>query len=219
MLGPGRRGLGFAVGMEPLPAFFAGRGCEILATDLETGEAAKTGWVQGGQHADTRDGLNARGHCSPEEFDARVVFRFLDMRQLPDDVGTFDFVWSSCSLEHLGSMALGERFVYESLRYLKPGGVAVHTTEYNLSSNWFTYTRGHSVIFRRRDIERIARNVRRMGFSMELDLREGDLPLDRIVDPPPHRGEVHLRLKLGRFTSTSVGMVIERPSAEAQPAR
>jgi SAM-dependent methyltransferase len=213
MLAPGRRGLGFAVGKEPLPAFFAGRGCEILATDLDTREAAKSGWVQGGQHADARDGLNSRGHCSPQEFEARVAFRFLDMRELPDDVGHFDFIWSSCSLEHLGSIALGERFVYESLRYLKPGGVAVHTTEYNLSSNWFTTTRGHAVIFRRRDIERIARNVRRLGFAMELDLREGRLPLDRIVDPPPHTGLVHLRLRLGWFTATSMGMVIERPAS------
>ena len=211
MLAPGRRGLGFAVGLEPLPSYFAARGCDILATDLDVSEAAKGGWVQGGQHADARSALNKRGLCPPHEFDARVAFQSLDMRRLPDDIGQFDFLWSSCSLEHLGNMGRGERFVYDSLRYLKPGGVAVHTTEYNLSSNFFTVTHGHDVIFRRRDLERVCRTVRDRGFAMELDLREGDGPLDRIVDPPPYAGKVHLRLKLGWFTSTSVGMVIERP--------
>ena len=51
------------------------------------------------------------------------------MRDLPDDLGSFDFIWSSCSFEHLGSLGEGERFVLEALRFLKPGGVAVHTTE------------------------------------------------------------------------------------------
>lgn len=213
MLAPGRRGLGFAVGLEPLPSYFASRGCTILATDLGADEAAKGGWVEGGQHADALGALNTRGLCPPAEFAERVAFRPLDMRRLPDDLGTFDFIWSSCSLEHLGTMGRGERFVLESLKYLKPGGVAVHTTEYNLSSNLFTVTRGHDVIFRRRDLERIQRGVRERGFRMELDLREGDGPIDRMVDRPPYRQDNHLRLKLGFFTSTSVGMVIERPVA------
>src|SRR3972149_9783492 len=34
LLKAGMRGLGFGVGQEPLAAFFAGRGCEIVATDL-----------------------------------------------------------------------------------------------------------------------------------------------------------------------------------------
>ncbi len=34
MIAPGRRGLGFAVGTEPLPAAFCSLGCEVVATDL-----------------------------------------------------------------------------------------------------------------------------------------------------------------------------------------
>ena len=40
MLARGRRGLGFAVGTEPLPAMFASRGCAIVATDLATAVVA-----------------------------------------------------------------------------------------------------------------------------------------------------------------------------------
>src|SRR6266542_2731592 len=43
VLGPGKRGLGFAVGQEPLPALFASRGCTIVASDLHT-EKVSAGW-------------------------------------------------------------------------------------------------------------------------------------------------------------------------------
>ena len=33
LLGPGRRGLGFGVGQEPLVALFAAQGCDVVATD------------------------------------------------------------------------------------------------------------------------------------------------------------------------------------------
>ena len=34
LLAPGRRGIGFGVGTEPLPALFANRGVEVVASDL-----------------------------------------------------------------------------------------------------------------------------------------------------------------------------------------
>ncbi len=99
MLRPGSRGLGFGVGREPLVALFASLGCEIVATDLPTEEAHKGCWVDGVQHASSLEDLNGRGICGPEEFREKVSFRFVDMRKLPDDLGTFDFLWSCCSLE------------------------------------------------------------------------------------------------------------------------
>ena len=210
LLAPGRRGLGFAVGQEPLPALFASLGCEIVATDLETDAARQRGWVDTAQHADSLEALNRRGICDPELFHKRVSFRFADMRQLPDDLGTFDFVWSSCSLEHLGTMVLGERFVNESLKYLKPGGVSVHTTEFNVQSNGKTLTKGWTVIFRKKDMQRLAANVRRRGCRLDLDFAGGNLPYDRIVDKPPYQHDIHLKLSLDDFVVTSFGLIIER---------
>lgn len=57
MLAPGRKGLAFAVGQEPLPAYFASRGCEILATDLGSDEASDKGWIETNQHAASVESL------------------------------------------------------------------------------------------------------------------------------------------------------------------
>src|SRR6516162_10212999 len=58
MLQPGRRGLGFAVGREPLPALFASYGCEVVATDLDPERAREKNWVDTGQHAANAEVLN-----------------------------------------------------------------------------------------------------------------------------------------------------------------
>jgi 2-polyprenyl-3-methyl-5-hydroxy-6-metoxy-1,4-benzoquinol methylase len=208
MLAPGRRGLGFAVGHEPLSELFASLGCNILATDLAPDEAGN--WTTTGQHAASLKDLNIRGICDPDLFRERVTFRFVDMRHLPDDLGTYDFIWSSCSLEHLGTLKLGEEFIYESVKYLKPGGVAVHTTEYNLQSNFRTVTKGLNVIFRRRDFERIAHHLRRRGYRIELDFTRGNLPYDHIVDKYPFGQDAHLTLMLGGYVVTSFALIIER---------
>jgi|WetSurMetagenome_2_1015567.scaffolds.fasta_scaffold22720_2 hypothetical protein len=211
MLAPGRRGLGFAVGREPLPALFASLGCEIVATDLATEEAQAGGWVERGMHADSLEALNGRGLCEPALFRERASFRWLDMRALPPvtELGRFDFIWSACALEHLGSLQYGENFIFQALRYLRPGGVAVHTTEYNVSSNTSTITEGQSNIFRRRDLERIAADLGWLGYRVDLDFVDGDRPGDGMVDPPPYTGAVHLKLLLEGYVATSFGMIIE----------
>lgn len=210
LLAPGRRGLGFAVGQEPLTAMFADAGADIVATDLDTEEARKDDWVDTAQHADSLDKLNLRGLCDPEKLRQHVTFRPVDMRKLPDDLGTFDFIWSSCSFEHLGSIALGETFVHEAMKYLKPGGWAVHTTEYNVSSNTTTINSGNLVLFRRCDIERIADRLRADGHHIDLDLTDGTLPADLMVDAPPYKEQIHLKLLIGSYVATSIGLIIRK---------
>src|SRR5690349_11463990 len=61
MLGEGRRGLGFAVGSEPLSSLFAGFGCAIVASDLDPESADRAGWVSTNQHASSLAQLNSRG--------------------------------------------------------------------------------------------------------------------------------------------------------------
>jgi 2-polyprenyl-3-methyl-5-hydroxy-6-metoxy-1,4-benzoquinol methylase len=209
MLAPGRRGLGFAVGQEPLSAMFASLGSEILATDWATEEAQKSVWVKTNQHADSMASLNGRRLCESALFHQRVRFRFLDMRKLHDGLGKFDFIWSGCSLEHLGTMAAGEKFIYESLKYLRPGGVAVHTTEYNVQSNSSTITKGETVIFRQQDIERIAGKLNRMGYRVDLDFSAGNLPYDTMIDEPPYKNVVSIRILLSGYIVTSFGLIIQ----------
>ena len=198
LLEPGRRGVGFAVGEEPLSDLFASLGCEITATDLDTKAAADAGWVNSGQHASHLGMLNTRNLCDPVGFQDRVSFRHVDMNDIPDDLsGSYDFVWSSCSLEHLGSISLGEQFVYNSMACLKPGGVAVHTTEYNVTSNTETTDHRSTVIFRRCDMERIAQQLSECGHSVEpISFDTGRLPADEIIDVPPYKFDPHLKLLL-----------------------
>ena len=93
---------------------------------------------------------------------------------------------------------------------LRPEGVAVHTTEFNVSSNYKTIARGPLVIFRRRDIEKAAARLRAKGHSIDLDFDSGTSPADLYVDLPPYKEEPHLKLKLGEFVSTSIGLAVRK---------
>lgn len=210
MLVPGRRGLGFAVGREPLAALFAKSGCEILASDLDFEQAQHTGWADSHQYAHNLSTLNERGLCPSEQFEKLVRFRSIDMNHIPEDLHNFDFIWSACSLEHLGSIDKGIDFIINAMRCLRPGGYAIHTTEYNLSSNTNTVSEGETVIFRRMDIESIVERLHTMGHHIEVDFTEGTKTADRFIDLPPYHQQIHLRLQLLSYVSTSIGLIIQK---------
>jgi SAM-dependent methyltransferase len=212
-LRPGTRGLGFAVGQEPLPALFAGLGCEIVATDAGAEIAAEGNWIDTQQHAADQAALARPDLCDADAFARRVRFRAVDMNDIPPDLREFDFCWSACSFEHLGSLERGLRFVERMLDCLKPGGVAVHTTEFNLSSDQYTVAEGHDVIFRRHDIDGVADRLRRAGHAIEIDYDSGSGPFDHAIDWPPYREEPHLKLLLCGYVATSLGLIIVKDGA------
>jgi hypothetical protein len=214
LLRPGRRGLGFGVGREPLAALFANYGCEIVATDLDEASAKKEGWVDTHQHAARLEVLNDHGLCSPDSFGRRVKFREVNMNCIPRDLRDFDFTWSSCSFEHLGSIRRGQEFINNMLVCMKPGGVGVHTTEFNLSSNHETIDNAQTVLFRERDLNVMICSLRGSGHRIELDLSKGDGALDDYIDLPPYKPNPHLKLQFGAFVTTSVGLIIEKAKSE-----
>lgn len=218
----GARGIGFGVGREPITAWLAREGCSVLATDQPAGPSAER-WLSDGQHASMLDELNGDEICPPEEFAEAVRYLSLDMRRIDVDLleveQAFDFAWSSCALEHLGSLAAGRRFVLESLKLLKPGGVAVHTTELNVSSTWRTVRRGHTVLYRRSDIEALAQELRRQGHELTCTFHLGDDPLDAHVDRQPWTN-THLKVALGPHIATSYGLLIRKgPVASSNDRR
>lgn len=212
MLAPGRRGIGFGVGLEPLPEAFAARGAAVLATDAPVELGVAAGWADTAQFAAGRAALPRRGLCEAAEFDRLVQFRHVDMTAIPAELSGFDFCWSACCLEHLGSLAAGTGFILETVeRVLRPGGVAVHTTEFNLSSNDATLESGGTVIYRHRDLDALVERLRAAGHAVEaLRIAPDSHPMDGWVDVPPFSEDAHLKLALGRFTCTSVGLVIRR---------
>lgn len=212
LLRPGCSGIGFGVGKEPLPALFASRGCNILATDLDPAAAASADWTQTNQHASQLTDLNELGICEPELFNQRVRFRAEDMNNISPDLSDFDFTWSSCALEHLGGIRQGLDFFVNSLKCLKPGGVAVHTTEFNLSSNFTTLEAHNLVLFRRFDIESLVARVRAAGATLvPVNFNPGSEPIDRHYDVPPY-ANTHLRIQLDRYVFTSIGLIAVKNS-------
>lgn len=211
MLTEGRRGLGFAVGQEPLIALFAKMGCTIVATDLDLDSAQRIGWVDSNQHSADISRLNTRDICDKDVFQQRVDFRTVDMNRVPSELAGFDFVWSSCAIEHVGSLDKAIAFMERMVDCLKPGGVAVHTTEYNLSSETETLVDGNSVIFRKSDLRELVEKLTKKGCRVEpLDFEVGQDPADLVVDEPPYTHDPHLRLMIGPYLSTSFGIIVTK---------
>lgn len=207
----GNKGLVFAVGTEPIPSLLANYGVHVLATDIFPSEGLKKGWDNGNQLCFGTESLNTRGLADPVVFDKHVGYLPVDMNAIPDNLNGFDFSWSSCSFEHLGSLEDGKNFLLNQMKTLKPGGWAVHTTEYNLSSEDRTLETGDTVIFRRKDMEEIAHNLMREGHYVEpFDFSIGGLPEDYMVDVLPHEQHVHLKLQINEFVVTSVGLIIRK---------
>jgi SAM-dependent methyltransferase len=219
LLRPGRTGVGFGVGKEPLVALFAASGCDVVATDAPPEVAEATGWTDSSvEWAGGLAGLNDDGLCPPDQFAEHVRYRHVDMNALPKDLRDFDFSWSSCAFEHLGSLAAGADFVVAQMRCLKPGGIAVHTTEYTVSSNTDTIETGGTVLYRRRDIEALVERLQRAGHTIDVDYTEGTTPEDLHVDTPPYTN-THLRTTLGEYVTTSLALIIEKSAARPSALR
>lgn len=215
LLEASRMGLGFGVGKEKLIPYFAKRGCAVLATDLEPDNAAKKAWVDTNQHSDSVKDVFLPGICDYETFSRQVQFAYVDMNRIPEQLQReeFDFTWSCCAFEHVGSIEQGKQFILNQMKCLKPGGVALHTTEFNLSSDELTVSSGPTVIFRKCDIEELAEALRKEGHEITVSYDAGTGELDRYVDIPPYMSapdKRHLRLLLWKYITTSIGLFIRK---------
>lgn len=212
LLRPGKRGLVFAVGQEPLPSLFASLGCEIVATDQAPEQAVVSGWAATPMYSSQVDTLFDGRVCAKDQFDRLVSYRSVDMNAIDADLdGQFDFCWSSCAFEHLGSLEHGLAFVENSIRTLAPGGIAVHTTEFNLSSNDDTMETPGCSIYRRRDIEDLVRRLEDAGHRVEpLDWTDGRGFAETVVDLPPYKQSPHLRLNIAQYDCTSIALIIRK---------
>ena len=212
MLGNGKRGIGFAVGREPLPSYFAGKQNYVLASDLTISEESAKKWADTNQHASGNlKNLWYGRVCSKDLFEQYVKYRDIDMNDLPTDEKDYDFCWSSCAIEHVGSLEKSKLFLKNMLDVLKSGGVAIHTTEFNLSSNDATIEEGDSVIFRKKDIEELKEWFQKHGHYMETSYKRAKTEGNSYVDISPFHSEYkpyHLSLAAEGYAETSFAIVV-----------
>lgn len=195
LLSPRSRVLGFGCGRESLPGWFARQGHDVTATDqaLETAGF----WPDSGQHA------------SQAAFPEGVAYRTVDMNAIPEDLRDFDLIWSCGSLEHVGGFDASMKFVLNAMACLKPGGFAVHTTEYNPKRHR-TIEAKDLVLFREQELKELFLYAEKLGHNpWALDLRPGTHPDDNIVDVEPY-SLPHLLAKIGPCVTTSIGIVIQK---------
>ena len=216
LMEPGRRAIGFGVGSEPMPAVFARHGVQVLATDQ--------GWATGQAWAPTNELMRtdlsglSRPHIVDDNVLAELVgLREVDMNAVPDDLGDFDIAWSSCVIEHLGSPARGLEFVLESCRLLRPGGIAVHTTEFELTHQHETRDYGHCAVYRIDDLRAFLARLPEVGCEATINVTVSmDTFEDRWVSlvQTGHRDVLrdgpHLKLAIGDSVSTSFGLLVRK---------
>ena len=223
-LSPGMSGLGFGCGTEPLPSFFAAKEISVVATDLEPSDQSSKGWIATDQHLSDLQKIWKSELCSQEQFNKNVSLSYVDMNNIPYALeGRFDFCWSICAFEHLGSIQKGLDFVKNSLKTLKPGGIAIHTTEFNYSSKNETIDNWGTVLFRESDFLNLSNELRALGYEVpDTDFSVGNTPIDWFIDIPPYDWDKnhfqdnlpslpHLKLTVDGFPSTCFGLVVRKP--------
>lgn len=224
-LAPGARGLGFGVGEEPVPSYLAARGVAVTITDLDPAAAQASGWADTNQHAASHDQAYREHLVDRAAFDRLVGFRVADMNAIPADLSGYDFCWSICALEHLGSIERGLAFIENAMATVRPGGVAVHTTEFNIDPRGRTIDNWPTVLFKREHFLMLADRLRAAGHDVApMDFDIGDKPMDRFIDLPPwshdmpdewqawHGQGAHLKVAFDGFASTCFGLVIRKAS-------
>lgn len=192
----GKRGLGFGVGQEPIVPVMLRHGCELLVSDLSDADAQAYGWEA--MKFDVDQGV-------------KLSYRFVDMNEIPPDLRDYDFLWSCGSLEHIGGLKHGLRFVEKAMACLKPGGLAVHTTEFTLTSNDETCDTPALSFYREQDIVKLADSLRKQGYDLELNLSRGQHQMDRMLFEETPPWELSMRQDLCGHTITSLGLVIHKP--------
>jgi len=209
MIADGKKGLGFAVGKEPLPSLFAKYGCKIIATDIDSSTEAGMIWTTSNQHAGHLEDLYKTDICDKETFFKNVSYSFLDMNNITSDFADFDFCWSSCAFEHLGSIEKCKQFLYNMVNCLKPGGIAVHTTEYNLSYNGYMDA-GWNANFGRADFREMYDSLTALGHHVEeLDFQLGDLDNENYISYHPY-DKPHFKLFIDGNICTSFALIIQK---------
>ena len=222
-LSPSKRGIGFGVGTEPMASYLGSLGQTVMITDLPADDQRVAGWSRHTEYAHSLRQAHHPHLVDWDVFSRSVEHRAIDMNALPNDLGQYDFCWSICALEHLGSIAKGAAFIENAMAILKPGGVAIHTLEFNVNPEGPTIDNWGTVLFQQKHIERLRDRLTANGHHVAaLNFDVGSEPLDHFIDIPPwgdgKKGELanrlgysyHLKRSVDGFVATCFGLVVTK---------
>lgn len=207
----GKKGIGFAVGAEPLATYFVKKGAQMTVSDMPVEYELASSWAETAEHAAALKTTFRPGIIDFETYEKRATFMPIDMNQIPEDLmkGEYDFAYSSSSLEHVGSVELGREFILNSMKTLKKGGIAVHTTELAINSLDDPGNFKHMSIWLKKDVDLLAEKLAENGCRL--------LPMDYSIDAHsivdeiiPYSSTEHFILKLDDTIHTSIAFVIEK---------
>jgi hypothetical protein len=207
----GARMLGLGVGDEPIPSYLASLGIDVVASDLP--------------------GVTDREHVwrpsmlEGEAFDRRVEVSDVDIRRLDDPtLRGFDGVWSCSVINTLQSADAAAEAIIGAMDTLKPGGVAVHATEFAFADDHPPQSPG-ALFFPRRFFQTLTEGLNGRGHTVapvSFDL--GRDALDGYVDLEPYTAEgaeayeelwreglgcPHLKVMSGGVLTTSFALVVK----------
>lgn len=122
--------LGVGAGKESTIFHLSNRVKRVFATDLYADAGI---W---GKHAPTSMLVNPSSSAGTMAHNRRrIVTQHVDMLDLPYEDDSFDGIFSSGSIEHVGAFEQVSQAAREIGRVLKPGGVASISTEWKLSGD------------------------------------------------------------------------------------
>ncbi len=207
-LHPDATALGLGSGHEVFVYFLARRLASVVATDLYEGEFADA-------EADPRmlrDPAWFAPYAYPRE---RLVVRSMDATTIDYPDESFDLAFSLSSIEHFGDRAAQLRALREIHRVLRPGGVAVLTTEVILNALGF-----HGDFFRVAElVDRLlpASGLTLAGDSFRFELTRSTM-LAPVQLPETEPRFPHLVCRRWRTLFTSGAFFLVRPGEAHVPA-
>jgi SAM-dependent methyltransferase len=167
--------IGVGAGTEPVPFYLANMVKHVYATDLY---GQNDGWKRA---APSDFPENPKKYAPfPYKEDALTVMR-MDGTNLEFPSESFDIAFSFSSIEHFGGGGRNHSGALRSLReierVLKPGGLAVITTEYIIND------KEHPEFFNKRTIySDLIDKLERLKLVEPLDLRITTKTLDTVID-------------------------------------
>lgn len=212
VLTPGAKVMGLGVGDEPIPSYLASLGLDVVATDLPG--------------VTNRDLVMRPSMVDGATFDRHVEVSDVDIRRLDDvTLRDFDGIWSCNVINELQSTEAAAEAVIGSMDTLKPGGLAVHTTEFAFADDYPPQS-PRALFFTRKFFQSLADGLNGRGHTVApLSFDLGRDALDGYVDLEPFvvegaeayedlwregLGCPHLKVMSGGVLTTSFSLVVKR---------